>query len=207
MQVAPNGSRLLLKRAVDLCGATFALLCAAPLLVLIAVAIKMTSRGPILFGQERYGRNKRIFRMLKFRTMVADADRLQQSLEARNEMDGPVFKIRDDPRITRIGRLLRKTSLDELPQLLHVLTGDMSLVGPRPLPLRDVARFTRPSDMRRFSVRPGLTCLWQISGRNGIGFEEWMRLDLTYIDRWSLTLDFYILARTIPAVLRGAGAH
>jgi exopolysaccharide biosynthesis polyprenyl glycosylphosphotransferase len=207
MHVAPHDSRLLLKRAIDLCGAVAALACAAPLLVLIAAAIKVTSRGPVLFRQERFGRNKRIFRMLKFRTMVADAARLQQSLEARNEMDGPVFKIRDDPRITRIGRLLRKTSLDELPQLLHVLTGEMSLVGPRPLPLRDVGRFTRASDMRRFSVRPGLTCLWQISGRNRIGFEEWMRLDLVYIDRWSLGLDFYILARTIPAVIRGAGAH
>ena len=166
----------------------------------------MTSRGPVLFGHERYGLNKRMFRMYKFRTMVVGADRLQDELEDRNEMDGPVFKIRHDPRVTRLGRFLRRTSLDELPQLLHVITGHMSLVGPRPLPVRDVARFVQASDMRRFSVRPGLTCLWQISGRNNLGFEEWIRLDLLYIDAWSLLLDARILLRTIPAVLRGVGA-
>jgi lipopolysaccharide/colanic/teichoic acid biosynthesis glycosyltransferase len=166
----------------------------------------MTSEGPVLFAQERYGLNRRRFRMWKFRTMVADADRLQEQLEARNEAEGPVFKIARDPRVTRLGHFLRRTSIDELPQLFNVLTGEMSLVGPRPLPLRDVSRFTRMSDIRRFSVRPGLTCLWQVSGRSRLGFDEWMRLDLHYIDHWSLALDFVILARTIPAVIRGTGA-
>ncbi len=207
MQVAPHGPPWAVKRVIDLVGAAMGLVLAAPLMLPIALAIRLTSRGPVLFAQERYGRNKRIFRMHKFRTMVPDASRLQDALEARNEMDGPVFKIRDDPRITPLGRLLRRTSLDELPQLFDVLTGQMSLVGPRPLPLRDVARFTRPSDMRRFSVRPGITCLWQISGRNEVRFDDWIALDLAYIDGWSLLLDFYILVCTIPAVLRGAGAR
>jgi lipopolysaccharide/colanic/teichoic acid biosynthesis glycosyltransferase len=144
--------------------------------------------------------------MYKFRSMYADADKLQASLESRNEAGGPVFKIRDDPRITPLGRILRKTSIDELPQLWNVLTGDMSLVGPRPLPWRDVDRITRPADMRRFSMRPGLTCLWQIQGRSNIGFDRWVALDLEYIDNWSLALDASILLKTLPAVISGVGA-
>jgi exopolysaccharide biosynthesis polyprenyl glycosylphosphotransferase len=206
MRVAPNDSRLLLKRGIDIVVGSLALLAFLPLMAVIAVTIKMTSQGPVLFPQVRYGLNKRAFRMYKFRTMVQNAEKLQDALEDRNEMDGPVFKIRNDPRITRIGRFLRRTSLDELPQLVHVVTGKMSLVGPRPMPLRDVARFTRPADMRRFSVRPGLTCLWQISGRNNLGFDDWITLDLTYIDFWSVVLDLRILVRTIPTVLRGLGA-
>lgn len=205
MQVAPEGGCL--KRGLDLVGAVVAIVVFSPIMLGAALAIKATGPGPVIYAQERYGLNRRRFRMFKFRTMVSDADRLQAALESRNEADGPVFKISDDPRVTRVGRWLRRTSIDELPQLFNVLRGEMSLVGPRPLPLRDVARITRPSHMRRFSVRPGLTCLWQVSGRSGIGFEEWVRLDLMYIDRWSLGLDVSILARTVPAVLRGTGAH
>jgi lipopolysaccharide/colanic/teichoic acid biosynthesis glycosyltransferase len=149
---------------------------------------------------------KRLFRMYKFRTMVADAENGQDALEARNEASGPVFKIRADPRVTPLGRFLRATSLDELPQLWNVLIGEMSLVGPRPLPTRDVGRFSEPWLMRRFSMRPGLTCLWQISGRSDLDFAQWIALDLEYIDRWSLWRDMHILLRTIPAVLRGTGA-
>jgi lipopolysaccharide/colanic/teichoic acid biosynthesis glycosyltransferase len=144
--------------------------------------------------------------MMKFRTMVRDAERLQAQVEALNEAEGPVFKIGNDPRLTPIGRWLRRTSIDELPQLFNVLAGDMSLVGPRPLPVRDVALITRSEDMRRFSVRPGVTGLWQISGRSNLGFDRWIALDLHYIDHWSLRLDAAILARTIPAVVRGTGA-
>jgi lipopolysaccharide/colanic/teichoic acid biosynthesis glycosyltransferase len=138
--------------------------------------------------------------------MVQDADVLQESLEERNEATGPVFKIRDDPRITRVGGILRRLSIDELPQFVNVLRGDMSLVGPRPLPLRDVHRFTEAALMRRFSVRPGLTCLWQISGRSTLGFDEWIRLDLQYIDEWTFRTDLMILLKTLPAVIRGEGA-
>jgi exopolysaccharide biosynthesis polyprenyl glycosylphosphotransferase len=197
---------VLVKRAIDLAGATVGLAVLMPLMLLAAAAIKLSSRGPVIYAQERCGINKRRFKMYKFRTMVVDADKLQASLEASNEAQGPVFKIKNDPRLTRIGRLLRKTSIDELPQLVNVIRGEMSLVGPRPLPLRDVHHFTRPSDMRRFSVRPGLTCLWQVSGRSNLGFNEWVKLDLAYIDAWSLALDFRILIRTIPAVLYGTGA-
>jgi lipopolysaccharide/colanic/teichoic acid biosynthesis glycosyltransferase len=144
--------------------------------------------------------------MFKFRSMSPDADVLQASLEERNEASGPVFKIRDDPRVTPFGRLLRKSSLDELPQLWNVLRGDMSLVGPRPLPTRDVHRIIRSSDMRRFSMRPGLTCLWQVEGRNNLTFDRWVELDLKYIDTWSLAQDVRILLKTIPAVLSGSGA-
>jgi len=204
--VVPDDHRLAVKRAFDLAAATAALLLLSPVLLAVACAIKWTSPGPVLFSQERYGLNRRRFRMLKFRTMVPNAEALQPALESANEADGPVFKIADDPRITRLGRFLRRTSLDELPQLINVVRGEMSMVGPRPLPLRDVERFTRAADMRRFSVRPGLTCLWQISGRSSIGFEQWMKLDLQYIDSWSLWLDVKILAQTVPAVLFRKGA-
>jgi len=206
MQVTPDGYRLVIKRAIDLIGAAAGLLILAPLMLIVAAAIKLTSPGRVVYAQDRCGLNKRPFRMYKFRSMYADADKLQGSLEARNEAAGPVFKIRDDPRITPLGRLLRKSSLDELPQFWNVLRGDMSLVGPRPLPWRDVHRITRPADMRRFSMRPGLTCLWQVRGRSKIDFTRWVELDLEYIDNWSLSLDAQILVRTIPAVLSGDGA-
>jgi exopolysaccharide biosynthesis polyprenyl glycosylphosphotransferase len=203
---SPEGWHLVSKRVIDLGGATAGLVLLSPVLLLAALAIKMTSAGPVFFTQERYGLNRRLFKMYKLRTMVVDADALQAALEERNEATGPVFKIRDDPRLTRVGRWLRRSSLDEMPQLINVLRGEMSLVGPRPLPVRDVHRFTEAALMRRFSVRPGCTCLWQISGRNNLTFDDWIRLDLEYIDRWSIGLDVLVLCRTIPAVLRGTGA-
>jgi exopolysaccharide biosynthesis polyprenyl glycosylphosphotransferase len=206
LQVVTEGISVIVKRALDVTGATVVLIVLSPLMLVTAAAIKLTSDGPVIFAQERYGLNRRRFRMWKFRTMVKDAERLQAPLESRNEVQGPVFKITRDPRVTPLGRWLRRTSIDELPQLFNVLTGDMSLVGPRPLPIRDVLRFTRSSDMRRFSVRPGLTGLWQVSGRSRLDFDQWITLDLRYIDRWSLALDLAILARTIPAVVRGTGA-
>src|SRR4029079_9257848 len=161
----------------------------------------------VIFAQTRVGLNRRRFRMFKFRTMIVDAEANQAALEHMNQADGPVFKIADDPRTTRLARSLRRTSLDELPQLLNVLLGDMSLVGPRPLPLYEVEHFQNTAQRRRLSVKPGLTCLWQISGRNQVkDFQDWVRLDLDYIDRWSLGLDFKILLRTVPAVLLGFGA-
>jgi lipopolysaccharide/colanic/teichoic acid biosynthesis glycosyltransferase len=178
----------------------------APLLVAVAIAIKVTSPGTVLFLQERVGLNRRRFRIYKFRTMVPDAERLMPSLVSMNEASGPVFKIRDDPRITPIGRLLRRSSIDELPQLFNVLKGEMSLVGPRPLPVRDYQGFNEDWQRRRFSVKPGITCLWQVNGRSAISFEQWMLLDLQYMDEWSLWLDIKILARTVPAVMRGSGA-
>jgi lipopolysaccharide/colanic/teichoic acid biosynthesis glycosyltransferase len=159
-----------------------------------------------LFVQERVGLNKRKFRMYKFRTMVANAEKQQLDLEKLNESDGPVFKIKQDPRITRLGKYLRKASIDELPQLLNVLKGDMSLVGPRPLPLRDYQGFDQAWLHRRFSVRPGITCLWQVHGRSTTTFGRWMELDMQYIDSWSLWLDLKILAKTLPAVFAGRGA-
>ena len=206
MQVAPDGPRLLIKRAIDIAGASVALLALSPVMLIVAAAIKLTSPGPVVFTQARAGLGRRPFRMYKFRSMSADADRLQAALEERNEARGPVFKIRNDPRITPLGRFLRKSSIDELPQLWNVLVGDMSLVGPRPLPWRDVERITRPSDMRRFSMPPGITCLWQVQGRSNLDFERWVELDLEYIDRWSLATDAQILIKTLPAVLSGNGA-
>jgi exopolysaccharide biosynthesis polyprenyl glycosylphosphotransferase len=197
---------LMLKRLVDLVGATMGLIILFPVLACAVLAIRLTSRGPVLYAQDRYGLYRRRFRMYKLRTMIQDAEALQGSLEALNEATGPVFKIKDDPRITPVGRFLRRSSIDEIPQLLNVLRGDMSLVGPRPLPLRDVARFTEGALVRRFSVRPGLTGLWQISGRSELSFDRWIELDLQYIDRWSLALDAMILVKTVPAVLRGTGA-
>jgi exopolysaccharide biosynthesis polyprenyl glycosylphosphotransferase len=206
MKVSPEDPRHSVKRVLDVAGALAGLVLLAPVLAAIALAVKLTSHGPVIFAQERHGMGRRPFRMYKFRTMVADAERRQASLEAVNEADGPVFKIRNDPRVTPLGAWLRRTSLDELPQLWNVLRGEMSLVGPRPLPLRDVRHFQESWLMRRFSVKPGLTCLWQIRGRSDVGFDDWMALDLQYIDRWSLALDLRIIARTVPAVLRGAGA-
>jgi exopolysaccharide biosynthesis polyprenyl glycosylphosphotransferase len=173
----------------------------------IAIAIKLSSRGPVFFKQQRSGQNGRPFTLYKFRTMVTNAEQYKHELEAMNEMRGPVFKLTNDPRVTAVGRWLRKYSLDELPQLWNVLRGDMSLVGPRPLPVDEVKRFSDFAHRRRLSVKPGLTCLWQIGGRNQIfDFKEWVRLDLEYIDNWSLWLDVKILLLTIPAVLRGTGA-
>ncbi|HTB98330.1 MAG TPA: sugar transferase [Terracidiphilus sp.] len=195
-----------IKRAIDIAGALFGLIVCAPLLLVVAILIKCSSKGPVLFGQERYGLGKRTFRIYKFRTMVENAEAAQAALEHMNQNSGPVFKIFEDPRITRLGAFLRKTSIDELPQLINVVKGEMSLVGPRPLNLRDVSRFSEAWLMRRFSVKPGLTCLWQISGRSTVSFDRWIALDLHYIDNWSLLLDFRIIALTFPAVIKGTGA-
>jgi exopolysaccharide biosynthesis polyprenyl glycosylphosphotransferase len=202
----PNDYRLVIKRAMDLVGAVVLFVLASPVMLGVALLIKLTSAGPLFFAQERYGYMKRCFRMYKFRTMVAGAERMQEELEDRNEATGPAFKIREDPRVTRVGQFLRRSSLDELPQLWHVLTGEMSLVGPRPMAVRDVSRFPQPWLMRRFSVKPGLTCLWQIGGRSDLTFDRWIALDLQYIAQWSLWLDLKVLLRTLPAVFRGAGA-
>ena len=197
---------LTIKRALDILFSIILLILFSPVFLVTAMAIFFTSEGPIFYLQERVGLNKRRFRMYKFRTMVRNAEKMIDRLESMNEVSGPVFKIKNDPRITRVGKILRRTSVDELPQLLNVLKGNMSLVGPRPLPVRDYEGFSEDWQRRRFSVRPGITCLWQIAGRNSIPFEQWMRLDLQYVDEWSLWLDLKILARTIPAVLKGVGA-
>ncbi|HPD16079.1 MAG TPA: sugar transferase [Planctomycetota bacterium] len=193
------------KRALDLALAALGLLAFSWLFVLLAVLVKLTSRGPVFFHQQRVGRGGRPFLMLKFRSMRVDAELARRELAHRNEMDGPVFKMRRDPRITRVGRFLRRSSLDELPQLLNVLAGHMSLVGPRPLPL-DEAQHLPPEHQRRHAVRPGLTGLWQVRGRNDLPYAEMMRLDLEYVERCSLGLDLRILAATLPAVLSGRGA-
>ena len=195
------------KRCLDLMGGLALLLLISPLLFLVAIAIKLTSSGPVLFKQVRAGLNGREFTMVKFRTMISNAEAAKDGLMALNEMSGPVFKIKNDPRLTSIGRVLRKYSIDEMPQFWNVVCGDMSLVGPRPLPVDEVKRFENRAYRRRMSMKPGLTCLWQISGRNNItDFDEWMKLDIEYIDTWSLRNDCKILIHTIPAVLSGRGA-
>jgi len=196
------------KLLVDYIGALLLLILFAIPLAIVALLVKFTSAGPIFFRQQRSGLNGQPFTMYKFRTMVSNAEQLKAELAAMNEMSGPVFKISSDPRITPIGRWLRKFSLDEFPQLFNVLRGEMSLVGPRPLPVDEVKRFHDLAHRRRLSVKPGLTCLWQISGRNNVtDFKDWVRLDLEYIDNWSLWLDLKILWRTVPIVLTGAGAR
>ena len=194
------------KRILDVFGAVVLLIACAPLFIIIAILIRLDSKGSIFFRQERIGYNKRRFQMLKFRTMVADAEARLEEIEHLNEKQGPIFKIRQDPRITRIGAILRKLSLDELPQLINVLSGDMSLVGPRPLSVRDATRIEEYWHKRRFSIKPGMTCLWQISGRSNLSFEQWVDLDLKYIDNWSLRLDGWILLKTLPAVIKARGA-
>ena len=203
---ALQGDEMVFKRVLDFSLSLILLIVLSPLFVVLAVLIKATSPGPVFFSQERVGLHKRRFGLIKFRTMVAGAEEQQADLEALNEASGPVFKIKADPRLTPLGKVLRRSSLDELPQLLNVLVGDMSLVGPRPLPVRDFEGFDLDWHRRRFSVRPGITCLWQVNGRSSVPFDKWMELDMQYIDQWSLWLDVKILARTIPAVLRGSGA-
>jgi exopolysaccharide biosynthesis polyprenyl glycosylphosphotransferase len=203
---AMQGWQIHLKRVMDVVLSSLSLLFLSPVFLMTALAIKFTSSGPVFFVHDRVGLNKRRFRLYKFRTMIQGAEKKQEELECLNEVCGPVFKIKDDPRITPIGRILRKLSIDELPQLINVVKGDMSLVGPRPLPVRDYNGFDTDWHRRRFSVRPGITCLWQVNGRSDTPFEQWMKLDMDYIDNWSLWLDIQILMRTIPAVLRGSGA-
>ena len=197
----------ILKRFLDVAVSLTALVVLAPLLAAVWALVRLTSPGPALFAQDRVGLGKRIFKFYKFRTMVQDAAALQEELEAQNEMDGAIFKIKNDPRITPLGRWLRRTSIDELPQLVNVLRGEMSLVGPRPLPLRDVQRIEKDWPRRRFGVKPGITCLWQISGRNNTPFERMMELDIEYVDTWSVAMDIKILLRTIPVVLSMRGAY
>jgi exopolysaccharide biosynthesis polyprenyl glycosylphosphotransferase len=201
-----DGWQLLLKRALDIAASLVLLILFSPLFLIVAVLIKLTSPGTVFFAQKRVGLNKREFTMFKFRTMIPAAESMQENLVHLNEMTGPVFKIKNDPRITPLGHFLRKMSIDELPQLFNVLKGDMSLVGPRAMSVRDYQLFNEDWQRRRFSVPPGITCLWQVLGRNSIPFEQWMILDMQYIDGWSLWLDIKILALTIPAVFRGLGA-
>ena len=201
-----NGLDWVVKRAFDLGASTLVLLVGLPLWLVIAAAVKLSSRGPVFYRDTRVGLGEREFGMLKFRTMYADAAGQQAELEASNEADGPLFKIREDPRITPVGALLRRFSLDEIPQLWNVLRGDMSLVGPRPLPLRDYDRL-EGWHRKRYLVLPGVTGLWQISGRSSLGFDDLVRLDFYYLENWSIWLDITVLVKTIPAVLRGTGAY
>jgi len=197
----------MIKQVMDFFGSLVLLLLFAVPMLLVALLIKITSPGPVLFVQRRAGLNGQPFMIYKFRTMVSNAEQLKNELERLNEMSGPVFKVSKDPRVTSIGKFLRRFSIDEFPQLLNVLRGEMSLVGPRPLPVYEVRRFDDVAHRRRLSVKPGLTCSWQVSGRNNVSdFKEWVRLDLEYIDNWSLWLDLKILLRTIPVVLIGTGA-
>jgi exopolysaccharide biosynthesis polyprenyl glycosylphosphotransferase len=197
--------QLAVKRGIDIAGAVAVLVLTFPVWLLAAIAVKFDSPGPVFFVQQRCGQYGETFPFLKFRTMVTDAEARKSELRALNEKKGPVFKMQDDPRVTRVGKILRKYSIDELPQALNVLVGHMSLVGPRPPVPGEVVKYEL--DHRgRLSMRPGLTCLWQVSGRNQIEFEDWVKLDLEYVERWSLMLDFQILLATLPAVLSGRGA-
>ena len=194
------------KRALDVAWSAAALWVLFPFLLAIAALVRLTSKGPVFFRQTRVGLHGQEFHMLKFRSMVANAAGMQADLAKLNEQSGPVFKIKRDPRVTPLGRVLRKYSIDELPQLVNVLRGDMTLVGPRPPVPHEVAQY-EPWQWRRLSVPPGLTCLWQVSGRNDIAFQDWMYLDLQYIDHQNLGQDLNLLLRTVPAVMSGRGSH
>lgn len=196
---------LWLKRGIDIGIAVLALILTFPFMLLMALLVKLSSPGPVFFKQVRIGYNKRRFTMYKFRTMIDGAEKMQVDLEHLNELEGPVFKMKDDPRITPIGKWMRRLSIDELPQFVNILKGDMSLVGPRPLPLRDARGIAERWQKRRYSMRPGMTCLWQINGRNRVTFSEWVKLDLEYIDNWSLALDLKILWKTFPAIIKATG--
>ena len=200
--------QLLIKRTLDFCGAALGLIILSPLCLAIAIIIKLTSPGPVIFSQVRSGKRGKRFTILKFRSMVANAPELHGDLSYQNEMEGPVFKITHDPRVTPFGNFLRRTSLDEIPQLVNVLRGEMSIVGPRPLPDYETEKIEKSAHRRRLSVKPGLTCLWQIQGRNSIkSFDKWVQLDIEYIDNASLLLDLWIILRTIPVVLFRYGAR
>jgi len=204
--VDQEDNALIAKRIFDLVVTLAATPILLPIFLITALMIRLDSPGPIFFTQQRVGLHKRKFPMVKFRSMVIDAEERMKELEHLNEAEGANFKIKDDPRITKVGRFIRKTSIDELPQLINVVRGDMSLVGPRPMSLRDVSLFDKGVQRKRFSVRPGITGLWQVSGRSNLSFDKWIELDIEYIDNWSLAMDLKILFKTIPAVLRGSGA-
>jgi exopolysaccharide biosynthesis polyprenyl glycosylphosphotransferase len=195
-----------LKRLLDVAGSSFGLLVFSPLLLTVAVLIKLTSPGPVFFKQKRVGADEEVFLCYKFRSMYQDAERRQAELEAKNEADGAIFKMKDDPRVTRVGKFIRHWSIDELPQLINVLLGEMSLVGPRPLPVRDFEKMTERHKMRLAAI-PGVSGYWQISGRSDLSFEDMVRLDLYYIENWSLWLDVAIILKTVHAVLRHEGAY
>jgi exopolysaccharide biosynthesis polyprenyl glycosylphosphotransferase len=197
--------QLALKRVLDIVASSVLLLVLSPVFLIIAAAIRIESPGPVMFAQERIGMNRRRFRLLKFRSMVVDAEAKKAALASQNEMGGPVFKMKNDPRVTRVGRFIRRTSMDELPQLVNVLKGEMSLVGPRPPLVSEVERYDWVH-RKRISIKPGITCLWQISGRNNIPFERWMEMDRQYVENWCLWLDVKILCKTVPVVILGSGA-
>jgi exopolysaccharide biosynthesis polyprenyl glycosylphosphotransferase len=201
-----RGLGFFLKRCMDMFGSIILLILCVPVFALVALAIKLDSKGPVFYRQKRIGKNGRAFQMFKFRSMVANADEILESLESRNEVQGPAFKIKNDPRITRVGRILRKYSIDELPQLINVLKGDMSLVGPRP-PLPFEVEKYGDWEWRRLDVLPGITGLWQVSGRSDLSFQQWVKLDIYYIENWSIGLDIKILLKTIPCVIKGEGAY
>lgn len=208
LTVVPNNARgyRFWKRALDICASLVGLILLSPLFAVVAVLIFREDRGKVFFAQERNGLDNRVFRMYKFRTMIANAPALRQELDKYNELDGPAFKMKDDPRITKIGGFLRRTSLDELPQLVNVLKGEMSLVGPRPLPIYETAQ-CNDYQLQRLLVKPGITCYWQISGRSDISFDQWIEMDLRYIRQASFLTDLKILLQTVKAVVTGKGAY
>ena len=194
------------KRIIDIIGAGLGLILLSPIIAVVACAVKVTSKGPIFFSQKRVGKNGELFEMYKFRSMVVNAEELKGNLEDQNEMSGPMFKIKDDPRVTKVGKFIRKTSIDELPQLWNVLKGDMSLVGPRPSLPKEVEQFDNWM-FKRLSVRPGLTCYWQVSGRNNIDFEDWMKLDCRYVDERNLWIDIKLIFKTVFVLFGDKNAH
>lgn len=194
------------KRTIDIIGAGLGLILLSPIIAIVACAVKVTSKGPIFFSQKRVGKNGELFEMYKFRSMVVNAEELKENLEDQNEMSGPMFKIKDDPRVTKVGKFIRKTSIDELPQLWNILKGDMSLVGPRPSLPKEVEQFDNWM-FKRLSVRPGLTCYWQVSGRNNIDFEDWMKLDVKYVEERNIWIDIKLIFKTIFVLFGDKNAH
>lgn len=194
------------KRAIDILGSALGIICLSPLMIIIALAIKIDSKGPIIFVQERVGKNGKTFKMYKFRSMVANAEELLNKLKDKNEMSGPMFKIKNDPRVTKVGRFIRKTSIDELPQLFNVFKGEMSLVGPRPNLPREVIHFNK-FQKQKLLVKPGLTCYWQVMGRNNIDFEEWMELDIKYINERSTWTDIKLILKTVKVLFGDKNAR